>query len=58
MGQYLEGADTERNEALPKSEWDLCYDPELCRRCEFFELCRPELKRALGPEFDSAFRGG
>lgn len=55
MCQYLVEADPERNQALPRFEWDLCYDPGICRHCEFFELCRPELRDAMGPEFDSAF---
>jgi CRISPR/Cas system-associated exonuclease Cas4 (RecB family) len=57
MSQYLEGGDLERNRPLPKAEWELCYEPSLCRGCEFFELCKPELQQAYGAEFDSAFRG-
>jgi hypothetical protein len=48
MAQYLEGSDIERNIPLPKAEWDLCYDPDECRFCEFLELCRPELRRDMG----------
>ncbi len=44
MAQYLEEADTTANIALPKVEWDLCFDPDLCSRCPFFELCEPELE--------------
>ena len=47
MSQYLIHADIQRNQALPKSEWDLCFDPGLCRRCAFFELCAPELEGLL-----------
>ncbi len=47
MAQYLEDADPSRNLALPKDEWDLAYDPALCRRCPFYELCRPELDGLL-----------
>ena len=43
MAQYLENADPAANRALPKEEWDLCFDPELCSRCPFYELCAPEL---------------
>jgi len=51
MAQYLVEADLEQNTALAKEEWDLCYDPDECRFCEFFELCRTELRRDMGPEF-------
>jgi hypothetical protein len=50
MSQYLVNADPAANTALPKPEWDLCYEPALCRSCEFFELCRPELEEVLGDE--------
>lgn len=50
MAQYLVEADLSRNLALPKPEWDLCYDPDICRSCEFYELCRPELRDAMGVE--------
>lgn len=51
MTQYLEGADMEQNVALPMEEWDMCYDPSECRFCEFFELCKKELRRDMGPDF-------
>lgn len=44
MTEYLVGADRERNEALPKEEWDLAASPAACRDCNFFELCQPELE--------------
>lgn len=43
MAQYLEEADIRANRPQPKEDWDLCYLPSLCRRCSFWELCRPEL---------------
>ena len=52
MAQYLEGEDPTRNVALPKEEWDLCYEPSLCRGCSFYQLCRPELKEVLGDELE------
>ena len=50
MSQYLVAADTARNQAMPKAEWDLCFDPALCRRCAFYELCAPELAGLLEEE--------
>jgi hypothetical protein len=50
MSQYLMNADPAENQPLPKPEWDMCYEPSLCRSCEFFELCRPELEEVLGDE--------
>ncbi len=52
MTQYLEEGDMKKNIALPKPEWDLCYEMSICRGCSFFELCRRELKDALGNEVD------
>ncbi|MDA3874014.1 MAG: PD-(D/E)XK nuclease family protein [Kiritimatiellae bacterium] len=52
MAQYLQGADIRANLPMPKVEWDMCYDPDLCRKCSFYELCRPELKEAMGSELD------
>lgn len=43
MAQYLVEGDLERNEALDREEWDLCFDPEVCSRCPFYELCAREL---------------
>jgi len=45
MTEYLEDADRARNEPLPKEEWELAADPESCRTCAFYELCRTELER-------------
>ena len=50
MSQYLVDSDIQKNLALPKPEWDMCYEPGLCKSCEFFQLCQPELKDVLGDE--------
>ena len=50
MSQYLVEADPEKNLPLPKPEWDMCYEPAVCRSCEFFQLCQPELQEVLGDE--------
>jgi CRISPR/Cas system-associated exonuclease Cas4 (RecB family) len=52
MAQYLQGADIRANRPMPKSEWDMCYEPDICRHCSFYELCRRELKDALGNEIE------
>lgn len=44
MAQYLEDADLKANRPLPREEWDLCFEPDLCSRCPFYELCAPELE--------------
>lgn len=46
MSEYLEDCDRERNEPLPKEEWELTLDPANCTLCNFYELCRPELEAA------------
>ena len=43
MTEYLVDCDRDRNEPLPKEEWELAVDPESCGQCNFYELCRPEL---------------
>ena len=43
MSGYLEDEDRARNEALPKEDWELCGDESVCRNCNFYELCAPEL---------------
>lgn len=53
MGQYLVESDLNKNLGLPKAEWDMCYDMNVCKHCSFFELCKTELKDALGEEYDS-----
>jgi len=52
MSQYLVEADPVQNLPLPKVEWDLCFEPNLCRSCEFFQLCEPELREIMGNEID------
>lgn len=44
MSEYLVDFDRERNEALPKEEWELAPDPKQCLQCNFYELCQPELE--------------
>jgi len=48
MAAYLVNGDARRNEPLPREDWDLCAEPDVCRRCAFYELCKPELGGA-GP---------
>jgi hypothetical protein len=44
MSEYLVDGDRERNEPLPQAEWDLATERTVCRQCNFYELCRPELE--------------
>ena len=44
MTEYLENADRERNVPVSKDEWDMAADMSVCSRCNFYELCEPELK--------------
>ncbi len=44
MTEYLVDCDRDRNEPLPKEEWELTIDQANCRQCNFFELCRRELE--------------
>lgn len=44
MTEYLVDCDRQKNEPLPKEEWELASDPESCTQCNFYELCRPELE--------------
>jgi hypothetical protein len=43
MADFLVDEDIQRNEALPKEDWDLALEPRSCRMCKFYELCKPEL---------------
>lgn len=43
MAGYLEGNDLVKNEAIPKEEWELTENEQVCCRCNFFELCKAEL---------------
>jgi CRISPR/Cas system-associated exonuclease Cas4 (RecB family) len=45
MRGYLVDENLDTNKSLPKTEWELTADPRLCRMCNFYELCRPELER-------------
>lgn len=42
MSEYLVDFDREKNEPLPKEEWELAADPNSCKLCKFYELCRLE----------------
>jgi len=44
MREYLVDGDVARNEPLAKEDWELAAERSACRRCKFFELCRPELE--------------
>ncbi len=43
MAEYLADCDIAKNVPLPKDEWELTADHDACRRCNFYELCKPEL---------------
>jgi len=43
MADFLVDEDIQRNQALPKEDWDLALEPRSCRMCKFYELCEPEL---------------
>jgi CRISPR/Cas system-associated exonuclease Cas4 (RecB family) len=43
MTEYLVDHDRDKNEPLPKEEWELALDPASCGQCNFYELCKPEL---------------
>lgn len=43
MAEYLEGGDLRRNAPLPKDDWEMSPDLSDCERCNFYELCKPEL---------------
>jgi len=44
MAEYLADGDLKRNEPLPKDDWEMCADMNVCRKCNFYELCKPELE--------------
>ena len=46
MSEYLIDCDREKNEPLPKDEWELTLDPANCTQCNFYELCKAELAEA------------
>lgn len=43
MAEYLVDRDIRKNVPLPGENWEMCADIDTCRRCNFFELCEPEL---------------
>ncbi len=43
MTEYLVDCDREKNEPLPKEEWELTLDRTNCAQCNFYELCKSEL---------------
>lgn len=44
MTEYLVDFDRQKNQPLPRDEWEMCSDIEHCQRfCNFYELCRDEL---------------
>jgi len=45
MTEYLVDHNREKNEPLPKEEWELTLDPVNCGQCNFYELCKPELEQ-------------
>jgi hypothetical protein len=44
MAEYLEGGDIRRNTPLPQEDWEMSADLNVCRRCNFYELCKAELE--------------
>ena len=43
MAEYLVDGDLSRNVPCPKEDWELAASPSLCRLCNYYELCAPEL---------------
>jgi CRISPR/Cas system-associated exonuclease Cas4 (RecB family) len=43
MAEYLVDADTAANRPVPIEEWELAAEPSVCHRCNYYELCKPEL---------------
>lgn len=44
MTEMLVDCDRKSNRPLPKEEWQVSLDPNICRHCNFLELCEPELR--------------
>lgn len=44
MAEYLVAGDLSRNDPLPKEDWEMTENTNLCRQCNFYELCQPELE--------------
>ena len=45
MSEYLKDMDREKNIPIPREEWELAENTYVCKFCNFFELCKPELER-------------
>jgi hypothetical protein len=43
MSEYLIDFDRANNAPIPKDEWELASEPDSCRMCKFYELCKLEL---------------
>ncbi|NQT02202.1 MAG: PD-(D/E)XK nuclease family protein [Planctomycetes bacterium] len=43
MAEYLVDGDIRKNKPLPQEDWEMAADIYACKRCKFFELCKPEL---------------
>jgi hypothetical protein len=43
MTNYLHDGDPARNQPCDQIEWDMTPERSLCARCNFYELCKPEL---------------
>ncbi len=43
MAEYVVDGDIAKNVPLPKEDWEMTADQDACRRCNFYELCKPEL---------------
>lgn len=44
MADYLEDGDARKNRPRPKEEWDMTPERQVCVRCNFYELCKPEFE--------------
>lgn len=44
MTEYLADMNRDRNDALPKDEWELALEPSSCTFCNYYELCQKELE--------------
>lgn len=45
MAAYLVGGDIAKNEPLPPEDWEMTDSADVCGKCSFMELCKPELDR-------------
>jgi hypothetical protein len=44
IAEYLVDGNMARNEPLPKEDWEMSAEMNVCRQCNFYELCKPELE--------------